>query len=312
MFERSGMIRWGLCCIFREAPIKFRRTTAKYVSKLSPDEQKRHLSGICLHNATSLLEALRFCRQNGIKAFRINSQVLPLKTHPKFGYAVETLPESTKIVKAFKKCGTYSRRYDLRLSFHPDQFILLSSPTPDVTRRSIADLQYQAEVAKWVNADVINIHAGGVYGNKDEALQRLARRIENLPQEICQLLTLENDDRLYTPDDLLPICKKLAIPLVYDVHHHRCLPDGLNVEDTTQRVLKTWNREPLFHISSPLNPWGEGNPRNHHDYINPEDFPESWLSLDITLDVGAKAKELAVLKLIREIEIRQKMLAAPL
>ena len=308
MFERSGMIRWGLCCIFREAPIRFRRTTAKYVSTLSPDEQKRHLSGLCLHNANSLLEALRFCRQNKIKAFRINSQVLPLKTHPKYGYAVETLPESTKIVTAFKKCGTYSRRYDLRLSFHPDQFILLSSPNPDVTRRSIADLQYQAEVAKWVNADVINIHAGGVYGNKDEALQRLAEHIENLPQEIGQLLTLENDDRLYTPDDLLPICKKLAIPLVYDVHHHRCLPDGLNVEDTTQRVLKTWNREPLFHISSPLTPWGEGNPRKHHDYIRPEDFPESWLNLDITLDVEAKAKELAVLKLMREIEIRQNRL----
>ena len=182
MFERSGMIRWGLCCIFREAPIRFRRTTAKYVSKLSPDEQMRHLSGICLHNADSLLEALRFCRQNGIKAFRVNSQVLPLKTHPTFGYAVEALPESTKIVKAFKKCGDYSRRYHLRLSFHPDQFILLSSPNPDVTRRSIADLQYQAEVAKWVNADVINIHAGGAYGSKNKTLQRLVKQIRNLPQ----------------------------------------------------------------------------------------------------------------------------------
>ena len=149
------------------------RTTAKYVSKLSSDEQKRHLSGICLHNANSLLEALHFCRQNGIKAFRINSQILPLKTHPQFGYAIEKLPESTKIVKTFKKCGAYGRRYQLRLSFHPDQFILLSSP-------------------------------------------------------------------------------------------------------------------------------------------NPDDFPESWLKLDITLDVEAKAKELAVLKLMQEIDIRQKKLASPL
>ena len=299
------MIRWGLCCIFREAPIRFRRTTAKYVSKLSSDEQKRHLSGICLHNANSLLEALHFCRQNGIKAFRINSQILPLKTHPQLGYAIERLPESTKIVKTFKKCGAYGRRYHLRLSFHPDQFILLSSPNPDVTRRSIADLQYQAEVAKWVKADVINIHAGGAYGNKDKTLQRLSDRISNLPQDVRQMLTLENDDRLYTPRELLPVCETLAIPMVYDVHHHRCLPDGLSVEETTQRALKTWNREPLFHISSPLNPWGSGNPRSHHDYVNPDDFPESWLKLDITLDVEAKAKELAVLKLMQEIDIRQ-------
>ena len=73
------MIRWGLCCIFREAPIKFRRTTAKYTATLSPDDRMHHLSTICLHNAQSLLEALQFCRHNGISAFRINSQILPIQ-----------------------------------------------------------------------------------------------------------------------------------------------------------------------------------------------------------------------------------------
>ena len=302
------MIRWGLCCIFRDAPIKFRRTTAKYSAKLSTDERMRHLSTICLHNAHSLLEALQFCRRNGIGAFRINSQILPLKTHPQLAYAIEDLPQSTEIVNAFKKCKTYCRQHDLRTSFHPDQFILLSSPKPEVTRRSIADLRYQAEVAEWLGADVINIHAGGAYGNKEEALKRLVKQIRNLPQNVRRRLTLENDDRLYTPSDLLPICKKLKIPLVYDLHHHRCLPDGQNVEDTTRRALKTWNREPLFHISSPLKSWQDRNPRNHHDYINPEDFPECWLNLDITVEVEAKAKEIALLKLIEEIRKKQEIL----
>ena len=286
----------------RNAPIKFRRTTAKYSAKLSTDERMRHFSDICLHNANSLLEALQFCRRNGINAFRINSQILPLKTHPQLGYEIEDLPQSTEILKAFKKCKTYGRRHDLRTSFHPDQFILLSSPNPEVTRRSTADLRYQAQVADWVGADVINIHAGGAYGNKDEALKRLVRQIQGLPQDVRCRLTLENDDRLYTPRDLLPVCEQLEIPFVYDLHHHRCLPDGRNIEDTTQRALKTWNREPLFHISSPLKSWQDRNPRNHHDYINPEDFPESWLNLDITVEVEAKAKELAIIKLMREIE----------
>jgi len=302
------MIRWGLCCIFREAPIRFRRTTATYLSKLSPDERMRQLSDFCLHNADSLLKALQFCRRNGINAFRINSQILPLKTHPQLGYAIDDLPHANEILNAFKKCGDYCRQHDLRTSFHPDQFIVLSSPNPDVTRRSIADLKYQAQVAEWVNADVINIHAGGAYGDKNKTLQRLTKRIEKLPQNIRRRLTLENDDRLYTPHDLLPVCKKLGIPLVYDLHHHRCLPDGRSIEDTTQRALKTWNREPLFHISSPLRPWGNGNPRNHHDYIDPDDFPESWLNLDITVEVEAKAKELAVLKLMKDIKIIHKKL----
>ena len=303
------MIRWGLCCIFREAPIKFRRTTARYLSKRSPEQRMNYISDICLHNANSLLEALKFCRLNGINAFRVNSQILPLKTHPQLGYAIEALPRFSEIIKAFKKCGTFCRRNDMRLSFHPDQFILLSSPNPEVTRRSIADLKYQAEVAKWINADVINIHAGGVYGDKNEALQRLVRGIRSLPQSIRRRLTLENDDRLYTPRDLLPICKKLKIPLVYDLHHHRCLPDGLSIKDATQQAMKTWNREPLFHISSPLQPRGNGNSRNHHDYINIKDFPAFWLNLDITVEVEAKAKELAVLKLMREIDIKQNKLS---
>jgi UV DNA damage endonuclease len=296
------MIRWGLCCIFREAPIKFRRTTAKYSARLSTVERRRHFSDICRHNAGSLLEALQFCRHNDIRAFRINSQILPLKTHPLLGYEIEDLPQSTEIVNAFKKCKTYGRRHDLRTSFHPDQFILLSSPNPEVTRRSIADLRYQAEVADWVGADVINIHAGGAYGNKGEALKRLVSQIRRLPKCVRRRLTLENDDRVYTPRDLLPVCERLEIPFVYDLHHHRCLPDGRNVEDTTRQALETWNREPLFHISSPLYPRQDRNPRSHHDYINPDDFPDSWLNLGITVDVEAKAKELAVLDLMKAIE----------
>jgi UV DNA damage endonuclease len=295
------MIRWGLCCIFREVPIKFRRTTAKYTGKLSAKRRLARLSNICLHNAQALLEALKFCRLHGIGAFRINSQILPLKTHPGLGYAIKDLPQSTEIVNAFRKCKAYCRRHDLRTSFHPDQFILLSSPNPEVTQRSLAELDYQAEVAEWVGADVINIHAGGAYGNKAEALKRLIRQIRDLPQGLRSRLTLENDDRLYSPRDLLPVCEKLRIPFVYDLHHHRCLPDGQNVEDTTRRALSTWDREPLFHISSPLNSWQDGNQRNHHDFIDPEDLPEFWLKQDVTVEVEAKAKELAVLKLIREV-----------
>jgi UV DNA damage endonuclease len=303
-----SQIRWGLCCVFRDAPIKFRRTTAKYLAKLSADDRMGHLSAVCLDNANSVLKALRFCRRNGIGAFRINSQILPLKTHPQFGYAITALPQSAEIVNAFKECKTYCRQHNLRTSFHPDQFILLSSPNPEVTCRSVADLQYQAEVSDWVGADVINIHAGGAYGNKIASLGRLIKRIGGLPQNVRQRLTLENDDRLYTPADLLPVCEKLKIPFVYDLHHHRCLPDGRNVEDTTRQALNTWNREPLFHVSSPLKPWNNGNPRNHHDFINAEDVPECWLDLDITVEVEAKAKEVAVLKLIKDIRKKREQL----
>ena len=295
------MIRFGLCCIFHKEPIKFRRTTAKYLQAFSRNQQLEYLDEICLHNARAMHNALRYCRDHDIKDFRINSQILPLKTHPDVGYSMEDLPAHDQIIQTFKDCGRFCKKHDIRTTFHPDQFILLSSPSSEVVHRSIADLVYQAEVARWVNADVINIHGGGAYGNKSVSLSRLRKRIEQLPEAVRSRLTLENDDRVYSPKDLLPVCRDMGIPLVYDVHHHRCLPDGSSVEVTTELAIGTWNREPLFHLSSPKHGWKSGNPRNHHDYIDANDFPSCWTNLDITVEVEAKVKELAVLKLKQDL-----------
>jgi len=291
------MIRFGLCCIFKKEPIRFRRTTAKHLSGLPEDARLRLLSGICLYNAGSLLSALGYCRDNGIFSFRINSQILPLKTHPEWGYRMEDLPDSKEIVSRFQEAGKFSRENNIRTTFHPDQFIVLSSPRPEVVKSSIRDLAYQADVAEWVNADVINIHAGGAYGDKEKALNRLKDTICRLPASIRKRLTLENDDRMYSPKDLLPVCREMDIPLVYDIHHHRCNPDGVSEEKTTEFAMDTWNREPLFHVSSPINGWERKDIRMHHDFVNPKDVPVSWLDLDITIEVEAKAKELAVLQL---------------
>ncbi|MBW2406299.1 MAG: UV DNA damage repair endonuclease UvsE, partial [Deltaproteobacteria bacterium] len=199
------MIRLGLCCIFRKEPIKFRRTTATYLQAFSRDQQLEYLAEICRHNAQALHKALRYCRDHDIKDFRINSQILPLKTHPDVGYLMEDLPFHDQIIQTFKDCGRFCREHDIRTTFHPDQFILLSSPNSEVIQRSIADLIYHAEVAGWVNADVINIHGGGAYGDKDASLRRLRKQIEQLPEKVRSRLTLENDDRVYTPKNLLPV-----------------------------------------------------------------------------------------------------------
>jgi UV DNA damage endonuclease len=250
-----------------------------------------------MDNADALYRALAFCAANGIGAFRINSQILPVKTHPDVGYDLHELPQGDRIVARFKQCGDFSRQNHIRTSFHPDQFLVLSSPDAGVVKRSLADLEYHAQVAEWVAADVINIHGGGGYGDKPGALKRLAAVIDTLPPPIKNRLTLENDDRVYTPVDLLPVCMATRVPLVYDVHHHRCLPDGESIEQTTQATLATWNREPLFHLSSPLNGGDQGPCRPHHDFIDPTDLPDCWRALDLTLDVEAKAKEVAVLTL---------------
>ena len=175
--------------------------------------------------------------------------------------------------------------------------------TEKFEREVLAELSYQAEVAEWVGADTINIHGGGAYGDKAAALRVLRENITRLPQPVRSRLTLENDDKVYTPADLLPVCADTGVPLVYDVHHHRCLPDGLSVAEATTQARKTWKSEPLFHISSPIEGWNGPKPERHHDYINASDFPQEWLGWPLTVEVEAKAKELAVARLLAELAL---------
>ncbi|MBX3412558.1 MAG: UV DNA damage repair endonuclease UvsE [Pirellulales bacterium] len=291
------MIRLGLCCIFRDQPIKFASTTAAAVGRMSRVDALAKLSRLCLENARSLLLALQFCAEHDIGCFRVNSRILPLKTHPVAGYGIDELPECTAVVDGFRTCAEFAARNSLRICFHPDQFVVLNSHRDAVVEASLRELEYQAEVAQWIGADVINIHAGGAYGDKRSALEAFERNLDRLSGAARTRLTVENDDTIYTPADLLPLCRKAGLPLVYDVHHHRCHGDELSIEQATSEAIDTWNREPLFHISSPLAGWGGSLPRRHHDYIDFDDFPGCWQRLSLTVEVEAKAKELAVLRL---------------
>lgn len=295
-------LRLGLCCQFLEQPIKFRVTTATAMQRLPRRKQLARFAELCAGNAASLLAALQFCAAHSIGSFRILTPIMPVKTHPTVGYRVEELPGADKIVGQFRRCGEFARAQGIRTGFHPDQFVVLNSPDANIVARSVADIESQAELAEWTNADTVNIHGGGGYGNKPAALERFRRNLAQLSPRARSRLTVENDDNIFTPADLLPLCRSEGVPLVYDAHHHRCLPDGLAVEQATEAARVTWSkREPLFHLSSPLEGWSGPKPERHHDYIDPKDFPASWRGWALTVEVEAKAKELAVARLQRDL-----------
>ncbi|HEU4830499.1 MAG TPA: UV DNA damage repair endonuclease UvsE [Gemmatimonadales bacterium] len=299
-----GALRFGLCCQFLDAPIRFRSATHRYVSGLAPGARAEYLRAIARANAASLLQAVEACAALGIGAFRITSQILPLGTHPSSGYSLESLDADGSIQSAFRTAGAMARALDVRLSFHPDQFVVLNSVREDVVASSVRELDFQARLAALIGADTLVLHGGSMTGGRDAAIERLARGIDRLGGEARARLALENDDRRFTPADLVPLARRSGVPLVYDVHHHRCHPDGLDVEEATAAAAETWGgREPWAHISSPRDGWSAANPRPHADYVDPADVPAEWIGRRLTIDVEAKAKERAVVAIMAALAV---------
>lgn len=293
-------MRLGLCCLFHSQPVKWRTVQAGTYAKLSTRKEKNaKIIELTKYNAEQLLKALKICVELDIRAFRIQSDLWPLATHPEFGYGSVDLRSDVRLL--FMEAAEFAKENRIRLSSHPNM-IHLGSEKESVIRNSLIDLAVYEDTAELLGIDVINIHGGGSYGDKKSALERFRQNFLKLPEAIQKLLTLENDDRIYTVEDLLPICRDLKIPLVYDVHHHRCNPDSLSIEKATELAIETWGgREPLFHISSPRGGWGSKDIRPHADYIDVNDFPRFWTELPITVEVEAKHKEVAISKLKQDL-----------
>lgn len=299
-FLRLGPVRWGLCCQFLDAPIRFRTATHRYCATLEPSARAQYLSTIVLANAIALGDAITRSAELGIGAFRITSQIIPLATHPVSGYDLDSLPDADAIHSAFAKVRSLALTKDVRLSFHPDQFVVLNSQSESTVAASVREMEHHARVAGLVGAEALTLHAGGGVGGEANALARLEKGVNQLSPDARARLALENDDRSFSPAALLPFCEKERIAFVYDVHHHRCHRDGLSVGEASERAAATWNgREPWMHVSSPRDGWSSTNPRSHAEFIDAADLPEEWMGKRMTIDVEAKAKERAVLDIMR-------------
>ena len=299
-------IRWGLCCQFLDAPIRFRTATHRYVATLTAERRRAYLSDVVGSNAIALAHAVERCHELGIGAFRINSQLLPLATHPASGYTLDDLEPAGALRRAFAAAGEIARARDVRLSFHPDQFVVLNSERDDVVASAVKELEYQAAIAELIGADVICLHVGGATGGTGAALARFERGLDRVSGRVRERLAIENDDRLFAPRDIAALSERTGLPFIYDVHHHRCHPDGMSVDEATARMTESWRgREPYAHLSSPRDGWNAANPRPHAAYVDPADVPAAWRTLPhLTVDVEAKDKERAVVAIKRAVADR--------
>jgi UV DNA damage endonuclease len=86
---------------------------------------------------------LDYLAKVGIDFYRFSSDLAPYATHPDMPQFHNMVAESDAELAAF---GKKVRDLDIRVGFHPSQYVLLNAPNPELTRKSIWDLSSQAEM----------------------------------------------------------------------------------------------------------------------------------------------------------------------
>ncbi|MDW8096047.1 MAG: UV DNA damage repair endonuclease UvsE [Aquificaceae bacterium] len=287
MFEIKG-IRVGFFCSTADGKIttnrKFRLKGLNFERVLEAFEEN-------LRDFKTLLE---LSLSLGCGVFRLGSDFIPFASHPDFKKEwlkplEERLYEFSKLLKL----------YPIRITMHPGQFVVLSSPKKEVVESALRELEYHFWVFDRLGVGKegnVVVHVGGVYEDKKESLKRFKSVLKAYPW-LTERLVVENDERHYTVEDLL--LAELPIPVVYDHYHHSLNPSPFKPEE----LLLRWDdRVPEFHLSS--KPEGKHRFGEHGKWVKLEDFL-NFLDIfggnRIDLILEAKAKEKAVERLMQEV-----------
>jgi UV DNA damage endonuclease len=236
--------------------------------------------------------------------FRISSGIIPFASHPicKFNWKDYFKSDFTKIGQLIKK-------HNIRISMHPDQFVLINSKNQDIVANSVKELEYHTELLDIMGLDhsaKVQIHIGGVYGDKERSKKQFIENYKNLLSgEIKERLVIENDDHLYNLKDCIEMHRYTNIPILFDVFHHICFDSNLPVNDALQRASSTWNHSKdgimMIDYSNQEPNQRKGKHSNTLDIKQFEKFILSVSNCDFDIILELKDKEKSAQKAIKVI-----------
>ena len=251
-------------------------------------------------NLTCLRRMLEWNVSQGLLFFRIGSGIVPFGSHE-----INTFPWQTHFAADFRAVGDYIKANNLRVSFHPDQFVVLNSPSPDIVRRSIQELVYQGSMLDLMGLDgtaKLQIHVGGLYGDRELAISRFVATYATLPEAVKARLVVENDDRLFPLRDCLHLHAQTGVPILFDNFHHECLNHGEPMDEALRLAASTWHHTldgvPMMDYSSQA----PGERKGKHTDVIVEELFRGFLTdlhgLDFDMMLEIKNKEVSALRAV--------------
>ena len=275
-----GRVRLGYPCMTMVMSEKMRTVTQKTLEGIK-DKKKVYSKILELseNNLKVLDLTLDWNYQNKVNFFRIYSDLFPHLSNTKLESLVGAESASAyrtlyPFVAKIMEIGRKIVKYDIRVTFHPNEFACLGSPRKEVIDAAIIDLSWQAKMIDIFESaaedhekekfkahfkdSVLVLHGGGQYGDKQSALRRWADTFKKMPEYISRRLVIENDERNYSPMDLLSLSKEIKIPIVVDYFHQECYEkihpetEKCDWEKVLPQVLSVWDERkitPKFHVS---------------------------------------------------------------
>jgi UV DNA damage endonuclease len=279
----------GLVCITSSKDVRYRTVTRKRLLEQSDAGQRAILDAIYRDNLQTLDGALRYCVRSGLRLYRMPSSIFPFFDEDIGREVMRPLAD------ALARTGERATQLGIRLVMHPDQFVVLSSDSPEVVANSVKILQMHADIMDGLRQPrspwaLLEIH-GGKSGRGDALVERIAQ----LPEAIRSRLCLENDEYAYNAAQIHDVCTRSGIPMVFDAHHH-IVSEGLDsydhpsVAEMQDKARATWAvpEHQLVHISNGRSGF---NDRQHADLI--DTMPSSYARAP-WIEIEAKLKEEAI------------------
>jgi UV DNA damage repair endonuclease len=186
-----------------------------------------------------------------LRMLRITSDMLSFYTHEDYTDFWQNQNTQDSLARWFAPLGETARQNNVRLSFHPDQFVVLASDRDEVVNKSIEEFEYHVDMARMMGygkqfQDIkINVHISGRKGP-----QGIRDVFGRLSPEARNTLTLENEEYTHGLSDCLSLSD--LVPTVLDIHHHS-IREGDYIQSTDDRIKKvidSWRGvRPTIHYS---------------------------------------------------------------